>query len=164
MRMRFTLRQSQPSERRYCLLFCLFVAFAVCHRPRVLAVVAYTILYHTILYYPILSYPILSYTILDHTILSYPILYYTILYYTIPSYTAPLPNPASMCQIRPPTVLFNTVNLFCDTKALIEVSNRIRPTSELYYTILYYTYTILYYTIPYHNMKLYIYMYRIILF
>ena len=37
----------------------------------------------------------------------------------------------SMCQIRPPKKLFkDTVNVACDTKALIEVSNRIRPTSE----------------------------------
>ena len=39
----------------------------------------------------------------------------------------------SMCQIRPPPKSQKTmVNLFCDTKALIEVSNRIRPSSESY--------------------------------
>ena len=38
----------------------------------------------------------------------------------------------NMCQIRPPEQLFkNMVNHGCDTKALIEVSNRIRPTSEI---------------------------------
>ena len=39
----------------------------------------------------------------------------------------------SMCQIRPPQkVKKNTVNLFCDTKALTEVSKRIGPTSDIW--------------------------------
>ena len=43
----------------------------------------------------------------------------------------------SMCQIRPHPkkkkirITKNTVNYLCDTKALIEVSNRIRPTSDI---------------------------------
>ena len=37
----------------------------------------------------------------------------------------------SMCQIRPPKNTKKHGELFCDTKALIEVSNRIRPTSEV---------------------------------
>ena len=40
----------------------------------------------------------------------------------------------SMCQIRPPKkrqTKQNTVNYLCDTKALIVVSYRIRPTSDI---------------------------------
>ena len=37
----------------------------------------------------------------------------------------------TMCQIRPPQkVKRYTVTYMCDTKTLIEVSNRIRPTSD----------------------------------
>ena len=44
----------------------------------------------------------------------------------------------SMCQIRPPQkVKKNTVNYLCDTKPLIEVSNRIRPTSLSLYIYIY---------------------------
>ena len=43
----------------------------------------------------------------------------------------------SMCQIRPQKEIYKkTRYYFCDTKALTEVSNRIRPTSELLLVLL----------------------------